>query len=96
MQALLAGEQILCREEGRDGWNRILATCWNMSADGKPIEPSLNERLMLQGLAVSFVQYSHRFDAAQAKAKAASIGMWSSVFAMPWDFRRATASLAAN
>jgi len=96
MQAMLAGERITCHEEGRDRWKRILATCWNVGADGKLIEPSLNERLVLQGLAVSFVRYSHRFDAAETIAKAARAGMWSGKFEMPWDFRRATASLATN
>lgn len=87
MAAMIAGSTITCRDNARDRWNRVVATCWPTDAAGHPVEPSLNERLVLQGLAVSFVRYSHSYDASEAIARLAGSGMWSGSFEMPWNFR---------
>lgn len=85
--AMVKGGTILCRDEGRDAYRRVLATCRVTDGEGKAVDPSLNERLVLQVLAVSFFRFSHRFDAAESAVRAAHAGMWSGTFEMPWDYR---------
>lgn len=95
MRGMVEGLPVLCREVGKDKYKRILALCWPLDAAGTPAEPSVNERLVLQGLAVSFVRYSHQFDAAEAIARDAKAGIWSGSFEFPWDFRARARALAA-
>ena len=41
------------------------------------------------GQAVAYRKYSKRYVAAEREAEAAGLGLWSTRFEMPWDYRRA-------
>jgi hypothetical protein len=43
--------------------------------------------MVRNGWALSFVRYSHAYDADQAGARAARAGLWAGAFIAPWDWR---------
>ena len=76
LHALIAGRNVTCDGEGRDGENRVVAVC---RVGGKV----LNKQMVAQGWAVSTGSY----DAQEQAAKAAELGIWSSEFERPAGFR---------
>lgn len=79
---LVAGQRVECRGQGVDQHNRILAVC---TAGGE----SLNQAMVEQGWAVAYQQFSDAYVSAQLYAKTNRLGIWSSTFTMPSDFRQA-------
>lgn len=79
---LVAGQRVECRGQGVDQHNRILAVC---TAAGV----SLNEAVVEQGWAVAYRQFSDAYVSAELYAKTNRLGIWSSTFTMPSDFRQA-------
>ena len=63
-------------------YGRDIATCWLG-------EVNLNEKMVAAGRAVAYRKYSKRYVAAENAASAARLGLWATVFEMPWDYRRA-------
>lgn len=43
--------------------------------------------MVRNGWALSFVRYSHVYDADEAEARAAKAGLWGGAFIAPWDWR---------
>ncbi len=43
--------------------------------------------MVRSGWALSFVRYSHEYDQDEARARQARVGLWSSAFIAPWDWR---------
>jgi len=43
--------------------------------------------MVRNGWALSFVRYSHVYDADEAEARAARAGLWAGSFIAPWDWR---------
>jgi hypothetical protein len=43
--------------------------------------------MVRSGWALSFVRYSHAYDADEAAARDAGAGLWSGSFIAPWDWR---------
>ena len=82
LAALVAGQRVECRGQGVDQHNRILAVC---TAGGE----SLNQVMVEQGWAVAYQQFSDAYVSAQLYAKTNRLGIWSSTFTMPSDFRQA-------
>lgn len=82
LSELVAGQRVECRGQGVDQHNRILAVC---TAGGE----NLNQAMVAQGWAVAYRQFSDAYVSAELDAKTNRLGIWSSTFTMPSDFRQA-------
>ena len=71
-----------CIPHDVDRYGRDIATCWLG-------DTNLNETMVATGQAVAYRKYSKRYVAAENAAEAARLGLWATVFEMPWDYRRA-------
>jgi len=77
---LVEGREIECSARDRDAYGRIVATCM---VDGLDVNATLVE----EGLAWAFVRYTDDFAEHEAKARAASLGIWQGEAEAPWDYR---------
>lgn len=69
-----------CRGTAKDRFGRLIATC---EVNGENIQ----KWMVRNGWALSFVRYSHVYDADEAEARAANVGLWGGAFIPPWDWR---------
>lgn len=69
-----------CRGTAKDRFGRLIATC---EVNGENIQ----KWTVRNGWALSFVRFSHVYDAEEAEARAAGVGLWSGAFIAPWDWR---------
>jgi endonuclease YncB( thermonuclease family) len=69
-----------CTTTGTDRYKRSLANCF---IDGEDV----SAWLVRSGWALSYVRYSHAYDADEAAAREAGAGLWSGSFIAPWDWR---------
>jgi endonuclease YncB( thermonuclease family) len=74
------GKPWTCHVSGTDRYRRSLATC---EVDGEDIQ----QWMVRNGWALSFVRYSHRYDADEKTARDAQAGIWAGAFIAPWDWR---------
>ena len=72
---------VTCEPKGTDRYGRTLAICFEAGED-------LNGPMVLDGHAVAYRQYSHRYVDDEDAARAARRGIWGTVFEMPSDWRR--------
>jgi endonuclease YncB( thermonuclease family) len=77
------GKVWTCRTDSIDRYGRALATCEVEGAN-------INRWLVREGWAMSFVRYSHIYDADEHAARQAQAGLWSGAFIAPWDWRGRT------
>ena len=82
LRDLVAGKQVHCRGQGRDTYGRVLAVC-SAGYD------ELNSTMVEQGWATAFRKYSDAYVAPETRAKQAKLGIWSSTFVLPEDYRNA-------
>ena len=80
LSALIEGQQVECRGSGVDQYGRMLAVCT------AGLE-QLNKVMVEQGWAVAYRQYSDVYVAAELRAKSNHLGIWSSTFTLPSDYR---------
>ena len=73
---------VRCIPHDVDRYGRDIATCWLG-------EVNLNETMVAEGQAVAYRKYSKKYVGAEGLAEAAELGLWSTEFEMPWDYRRA-------
>ena len=79
----LVGDQIvMCRSTGIDQFSRTLAIC---DAGGKDLNLSMVEA----GWAIAFRQQSSAYVPAEERAKASRLGIWTSIFVPPQQYRDA-------
>lgn len=76
----IGASEVTCSTVGTDQYGRFLAQC-------RVGEDDLQRWLVRQGLALSYRQYSHAYDADEEVAHQHSTGMWSGAFIAPWDWR---------
>lgn len=69
-----------CRPQRTDRFGRTIAKC---EADGEDIA----QWLVKNGWALSYVRFSHAYDADEKTAREAPIGLWTGAFVAPWDWR---------
>jgi len=74
------GKQWVCHISGLDRYGRSLAAC---EVDGEDIQ----QWLVRSGWALSFVRYSHAYDADEKAARDAGDGIWAGAFIAPWEWR---------
>jgi endonuclease YncB( thermonuclease family) len=81
LDAFIAGRPVNCLPISLDRYGRTVATC---SVDGA----DLGDRLVRNGLALDWPQYSKRkYDDVQREAEQAGRGMWAGSYVEPWLFR---------
>jgi endonuclease YncB( thermonuclease family) len=80
LAALTSGKDWSCQTTGMDKYDRWLADC---EVSGKDV----NGWMVEQGWAMSFVRYSHRYDAQERGAREKQRGVWAGAFIAPWDWR---------
>jgi endonuclease YncB( thermonuclease family) len=69
-----------CHVTGTDRYGRSLATCEVGSED-------IEKWMVRSGWALSFVRYSHAYDADEEAARGTHSGLWAGAFIAPWDWR---------
>ena len=77
---MVKGHDIQCDAISKDGYGRVIATCY---ANGADIGGSLVDK----GLAWAFVKYSDAYVVEENSARAQGLGIWAGVFTAPWDLR---------
>jgi endonuclease YncB( thermonuclease family) len=80
LERKIGSNPISCSAIGEDKYKRTLAICRLGSED-------LNRWLVREGLALSFVRYSHAYDGDEIFARENRLGLWSGAFVAPWDWR---------
>lgn len=70
-----------CQGQEHDRYGRLVAVCFKGDED-------LNRWMVENGWAVAYRRYSMDYVAVEDAARAARRGLWSSSFAMPWDWRK--------
>lgn len=80
LSKLVTGQRVFCIPLGEDPFGRTLARCTVGSVD-------VNRTMVESGYAVAFRRYSTDYVAAEDRAKAAKLGLWSGTFQMPHQFR---------
>jgi endonuclease YncB( thermonuclease family) len=72
---------VSCEPRDRDRYGRVVAVC---SLGGE----DLNRWMVANGWAMAFRRYSLDYVADEDRARMAGVGLWSSTFQMPWDWRQ--------
>jgi endonuclease YncB( thermonuclease family) len=81
LEKRFGGKEWTCQTNGRKTYERLLATCFVG-------QENINQWLVREGWAMSFIHYSHRYDSEEAVARSACAGLWAGSFHAPWDWRR--------
>jgi endonuclease YncB( thermonuclease family) len=74
------GQPWECTTTGTDQYGRSLANCF-IEGEG------VGKWMVQSGWALSFVRYSHAYDADEIAAREVRAGLWSGAFIAPWDWR---------
>lgn len=82
LDGLVGGQTVRCLEETKDKYGRTVAVCFAGDLD-------LNGRMVEEGWAVAYRQYSSAYVPNEDRAKAAKKGIWAGTFQMPSEFRKA-------
>ena len=69
-----------CTTADTDQYSRSLASCFIEGED-------VGKWMVRSGWALSFVRYSHAYDADEIAARGNRAGLWSGSFIAPWDWR---------
>jgi endonuclease YncB( thermonuclease family) len=69
-----------CHVQRTDRFGRSVAKC---EVEGEDIQ----QWMVKNGWALSYVQFSHAYDADEKEARDAKAGMWQGAFIAPWDWR---------
>jgi endonuclease YncB( thermonuclease family) len=80
---------VTCTGNERDQYGRLLAVC---TIDGV----DLNRYLVARGWATAFRRYSQDYVPDEMRARAAKLGIWSSNFVLPEDYRNPPTEVAAG
>src|SRR3954449_3973746 len=74
------GKTWICHVRQTDRRGRTVARC---EVDGEDIQ----KWMVKNGWALSYVRFSHDYDADEKAAREAKVGMWQGAFIAPWDWR---------
>ncbi|MCB1467033.1 MAG: thermonuclease family protein [Rhizobiaceae bacterium] len=84
LRSLVEGRQVVCHGNGYDDYGRVIAAC-------EAVGLELNRTMVQQGWAVAFRRYSQGYVADETRAKTTRLGIWTSTFALPEEWRAAHA-----
>jgi hypothetical protein len=82
LKSLIGTADVSCSGNEIDTYGRLVAECEIAGVD-------LNQTMVAQGWATAFRRYSDRYVADETRARAARLGLWSSTFMSPEDYRAA-------
>lgn len=85
LRELIGLEHTRCEGQEQDRYGRLLATCYNATAN-------LNAEMVRLGWAVAYRQYSNTYISLENEARQAARGLWEGSFQMPWDWRQESRS----
>ena len=80
LSELLAADELSCEALGRDRYGRVISRC---IAGGQDVAA----RLVEEGLAWAFIEYSGDYIATEVGARDAGQGIWQAVTQTAWDYR---------
>jgi endonuclease YncB( thermonuclease family) len=80
LRGLIGDAALACSGAELDVYGRLIAVCSLGGAD-------LNQAMVANGWAVAFRRYSDRYVADEARARAGKLGLWSSDFEPPQQYR---------
>ena len=81
MASYVRGKTVNCNVTYRDRYGRLVAACYVNGED-------INERLVFEGWALAYRQYSRDYVRAETQAKRNSAGLWQGRFVEPWNWRK--------
>jgi endonuclease YncB( thermonuclease family) len=80
---MVRGQEVRCEGDERDRYGRLIAVCY--------VGPfNINERMVADGWALAYRQYSKDYVRAEEFAKARKEGMWRTEFVPPWEWHSIT------
>ncbi|WP_234033961.1 thermonuclease family protein [Qipengyuania gaetbuli] len=82
LAGLVDGKLVTCEQRDIDVYGRLVATC-----KAGRVDPA--QALVRSGMAIALSEFSDAYLASEASAKQAKVGLWSSEFQLPADFRAA-------
>jgi endonuclease YncB( thermonuclease family) len=74
------GHTVTCRGGKRDRYGRLIAVCFVGDVN-------INAKLVRDGWALAYRQYSLEYVAQEMEARAAGRGLWRGQFTEPWEWR---------
>jgi endonuclease YncB( thermonuclease family) len=77
---LVGARRVDCSSAGRDKYGRVLGWCTVAGQD-------INAEMVRSGFAWAFVKYSARYQAIEADARKAKVGVWKGDAQPPWLYR---------
>jgi len=81
MAAYVSGKTVTCHLKDNDRYGRLVAACFVNGQD-------INERLVSEGWALAYTQYSRDYIGAEKAAKRDNLGVWRGQFVEPWKWRK--------
>lgn len=82
LRSLMGDDPVTCSGEDTDPYGRLVAVCTAAGAD-------LNQAMVAQGWATAFRRYSDKYVADEYRARGGRLGLWSSHFVSPEEYRAA-------
>lgn len=80
LAALVGDAKLECQIRGSDQYRRLLAVCYSGGED-------VNQAMVEHGWALAYRVYGDDYVASEMRAKGYGLGIWSSQFTAPADFR---------
>jgi hypothetical protein len=77
---MIGNAALTCSGAEHDVYGRLVATCTVSGID-------INEQMVADGWALAFRKYSERYVPDEVRARAAKLGLWSSSFTPPDEYR---------
>lgn len=84
----IGDKTVSCNVTGTDRWQRKIARCFVQKQD-------MQAWLVANGWAMAFRQFSHQYVPFEDQARRDRLGIWSSEFTPPWQWRKETRSQSA-
>jgi len=84
LKHLIKGQTVRCLSQDIDRYGRIVAKCFAHGSGGDDV----GERMVREGWALSYRQYSRDYVDEERLAQAERQGVWRGRFVKPWDWRR--------
>lgn len=81
LRSLIGNYAVTCSGNELDQYGRLVAVCTVAGVD-------VNKVMVADGWATAFRRYSEAYVADEARARAGKLGLWSSEFMLPEDYRR--------
>lgn len=81
LRSRISGSEVICRYSDRDQYQRIVGTCFVESEN-------LSHWIVRNGWALAYRKYSTDYIEEEERAKSEKLGIWSSEFIEPWNWRR--------